>query len=213
MDRSLRKSNPDCYESDGTLKKDCVLKKTKGCEKRIQRLQECHRKVAATRRCEHGELINLLLSVAGDIRVEKNQWKAFQRGHFGKSLGKSGISGFIERLKSKAESAGLKVTEVKPYKSLNERWHSLGESSEWIQRDVMSALLLQCADLEEEKHIPTEVIKTLEGAKQLLRDAGYVILKPSSNGDSNPAFASEPKAVTPEKVRLEIFCGTSDSYL
>ena len=95
--------------------------------------------------------------------------------HFGKSLGKSGISGFIERLKSKAESAGLKVTEVKPYKlklsqydpytdqyrkkSLNERWHSLGESSEWIQRDVMSALLLQCADLEEEKHIPTEVIK------------------------------------------------------
>lgn len=229
MDRSLRKSNPDCYESDGTLRKGCVLKKTKGYEKRIQRLQECHRKAAATRRCEHGQLINLLLSMAGDIRVEKNQWKAFQRGHFGKSLGKSGISGFIERLKSKAESAGLKVTEVRPYKlklsqydpytdqyrkkSLNERWHSLGESSEWIQRDVMSALLLQCADLEEEKHIPTEVIKTLEGVKQLLRDAGYVILKPSSNGESNPTFASEPKAVTPEKVRLEIFCGASDSYL
>ena len=134
-----------------------------------------------------------------------------------------------ERLKSKAESAGLKETEERHYKlklsqydpytdqyrkkSLNERWHSLGESSEWIQRDVMSALLLQCADLEEEKHIPTEVIKTLEGAKQLLGGAVYVILKPSSNGDSNPAFASEPKAVTPEKVRLEIFCGASDSYL
>ena len=113
----------------------------------------------------------------------------------------------------------LKLSQYDPYtdqyrkKSLNERWHSLGESSEWIQRDVMSALLLQCADLEEEKHIPTEVIKTLEGAKQLLRDAGYVILKPSSNGESNPAFASEPKAVTPEKVRLEIFCGASDRYL
>ena len=82
MDRSLRKSNPDCYESNGTLRKGCVLKKTKGYEKRIQRLQECHRKAAATRRCEHGQLINLLLSMAGDIRVEKNQWKAFQRGHF-----------------------------------------------------------------------------------------------------------------------------------
>ena len=229
MDRSLRQNNPDCYESNGVFKKGSELSRTKSYEKRIQSLKEYHRKASATRRCEHGQLVNLLLSVAGEIRIEKNSWKAFQRGHFAKSLGKSGISGFIEQLKSKAESAGLKVVEVKPYKlklsqydpytetyekkALNERWHRLGRSSEWIQRDVMSALLLQCADIENDKHIPTEVIKTLEGAKQLLRDAGYVVLKPSSNGDNCQPFASEPKAVTPEKVRLEIFCGTDDSHL
>ena len=229
MDRSLRQNNPDCYESNGVLKKGSELKRTKSYEKRVQCLKECHRKASATRRCEHGQLINLLLSVGGEIRIEKNNWKAFQRGHFGKSLGKSGLSGFIEQLKSKAESAGLKVVEVKPYKlklsqydpyteeyrkkGLNERWHRLGQSTEWIQRDVMSALLLQCADIEKEKHIPTEVIKTLEGVKQLLRDAGYVKLKPSSNGDKGLPFASEPKALTPEKVRLEIFCGTGDSHL
>ena len=229
MDRSLRQNNPDCYESNGVFKKGSELSKTKSYEKRVQSLKEYHRKASATRRCEHGQLVNLLLSVAGEIRIEKNSWKAFQRGHFAKSLGKSGISGFIEQLKSKAESAGLKVVEVKPYKlklsqydpytetyekkALNERWHRLGKSSEWIQRDVMSALLLQCADIENDKHIPTEVIKTLEGAKQLLRDAGYVILKPSSNGDNCQPFASEPKAVTPEEVRLEIFCGTDDSHL
>ena len=229
MDRSLRQNNADCYENNGVCKKGSELKRTKNYEKRAQYLKEYHRKAAATRRCEHGQLINLLLSVAGDIRIEKNNWKTFQRGHFGKSLGKSGLSGFIEQLKSKAESAGLKVVEVNPYKlrpsqydpytekyekkALNARWHRLGNSSEWIQRDVMSALLLQCADIEQEKHIPTEVIKTLEGAKQLLRDAGYVILKPSSNGDKDLPFASEPKAVTPEKVRLEIFCGTGNSHL
>ena len=229
MDRSLRQNNPDCYESNGVFKKGSELSKTKSYEKRVQSLKEYHRKASATRRCEHGQLVNLLLSVAGEIRIEKNSWKAFQRGHFAKSLGKSGISGFIEQLKSKAESAGLKVVEVKPYKlklsqydpytetyekkALNERWHQLGKSSEWIQRDVMSALLLQCADIENDKHIPTEVIKTLEGAKQLLRDAGYVILKPSSNGDNCQPFASEPRAATPEKVRLEIFCGTDDSHL
>ena len=229
MDRSLRQNNPDCYESNGVFKKGSELSRTKSYEKRIQSLKEYHRKASATRRCEHGQLVNLLLSVAGEIRIEKNSWKAFQRGHFGKSLGKSGISGFIEQLKSKAESAGLKVVEVKPYKlklsqydpytetyekkALNERWHRLGKSPEWIQRDVMSALLLQCADIENDKHIPTEVIKTLEGAKQLLRDAGYVILKPSSNGDNCQPFASEPRAATPEKVRLEIFCGTGDSHL
>ena len=229
MDRSLRKNNPDSYESNGTIKPGCTLKRTAGYEKRVQHIRELHRKAAATRRCEHGQLANLLLSIAGDIRIEKNHWKGFQKGHFGKSLGKSGLSGFIDQLKSKAESAGLKVTEVKPYKlklsqydpyrqqyqkeTLKERWHRLGYSSEWIQRDVMSALLLQCADIEKQEHIPTEVIKTLEGAKRLLRDAGYVILKPSSNGENDPPFASEPKAATPEKVRLEIFCGTGDSYL
>lgn len=229
MDRSLRQNNPDSYEKNGTIKPGSALKRTACYERRVQCLKELHRKAAATRRCEHGRLINLLLAVAGDIRIEKNNWKAFQRGHFGKSLGKSGLSGFIEQLKSKAESAGLKVVEVSPYKlklsqydpytekyekkALSTRWHRLGDSSEWIQRDVMSALLLQCADIEQEQHIPTEVIKTLEGAKQLLRDAGYVILKPSSNGDNCQPFASEPRAVTPERVRLEIFCGTGDSHL
>ena len=229
MDRSLRQNNPDCYDNNGVFKKGIELIRTKSYEKRVQDLKEYHRKASATRRCEHGQLINLLLSAAGEIRIEKNNWKAFQRGHFGKSLGKSGISGFIEQLKSKAESAGLKVVEVKPYKlklsqydpytetyekkALNEHWHQLGKSSEWIQRDVMSALLLQCADIENDKHIPTEVIKTLEGAKQFLRDAGYVILKPSSNGDNCQPFASQPKAATTEKVRLEIFCGTDDSHL
>ena len=230
MDRSLRRNNEEVYESNGTLKKGVKLKQTKSYKKRVAQLSDYHRRVAATRRCEHGQLANLILSLAGDIRIEKNQWKTFQRGLFGKSLGKSGASNFIERLKSKAESAGLKVSEVKPYtlklsqydpytetyrkKALSERWHQLGSSSEWIQRDVLSALLLQCADIDKEKHIPTKIIETLEGAKQLLRDAGYVVDKPSSNGDHcDRPFASEPKAQTPEEVRLEIFCGVSDSRL
>lgn len=230
MDRSLRRNNEEVYESNGTLKKGVKLKQTKSYKKRVAQLSDYHRRVAATRRCEHGQLANLILSLAGDIRIEKNQWKTFQRGLFGKSLGKSGASNFIERLKSKAESAGLKVSEVKPYtlklsqydpytetyrkKALSERWHQLGSSSEWIQRDVLSALLLQCADIDKEKHIPTKIIETLEGAKQLLRDAGYVVDKPSSNGDHyNRPFASEPKAQTPEEVRLEIICSVGDNRL
>jgi hypothetical protein len=41
-----------------------------------------------------------------------------------------------------------------------------------------------------------------------------VIDKPSSNGNFyDCAFAPEPQAQTPEKVRLEILCGCSDSHL
>ena len=87
-------------------------------------------------------------------------------------------------------------------------------SGQYIQRDVLSALLLLCADLEEEKHIPKAALDRLEGAKQLLKGAGYVIDKPTSNPDQpDPRFAPEPKALTPERARLEILCGTGDSCL
>ena len=230
MDRSLRQNNAAAYQANGTLLKGTKLTKTKNYQKRANKLRECHRVAAATRRCEHGKVINLLLSLAGDIRVEKNSWKAFQKGHFGKSLGKSGIAGFIEQLKSKAESASSKVVEVNPYrlklsqydpytnsyakKSLAQRWHRFGDTDEWIQRDILSALLLQCADIDLEKHNLPKIKKTLEGAKQLLRDAGYVISKPSSNGNHcDCAFAPEPQALTSEKVRLEILCGANNGHL
>ncbi len=230
MDRSLRQNNPQAYEANGTIKKGAVLKQTKGYQKRVAKLCEAHRKAAQTRRCEHGQAVNLLLSLAGDIRIEKNLWKAFQRGHFGKSLAKSGMSGFIRDLVNKAERAGSDVVEVNPYKlklsqydpfsesfvkkPLSQRWHRIANGDEWIQRDIFSALLLHCADLEKETHNPPKIKKTLEGVKQLLRDAGYVIVKPSSNGNrSDWPFALEPQALTPEKVRLKILCGVGDSHL
>ena len=92
MDRSLKRNNPDAYNEDGTIKKGAKLVKSKNYQRKVDRLREMHRVSAAERRCLHGQTINLLLSIAGDIRIEKNSWKAFQRGHFGKSLGKSAMS-------------------------------------------------------------------------------------------------------------------------
>ena len=230
MDRSLRSCNPKAYNEDGTIKPGVELVKSKGYLKRVARLQELYRKAAATRKCDHGQLINLLLCLAGEIRIEKNSWAAFQRSHFGKSLGRSGVADCLSQLKAKAESAGLKVIEAAPYKlklsqydpytdsfrkkQLNERWHRAGMGDEYIQRDVLSAALLYCADLETQSHIPKAALALLEGAKQLLKDAGYWVSKPTSSQDPrDPRFAPEPKALTPETVRLEIFGGTGDSPL
>ena len=231
MDRSLRRNNPDAYNENGTIKKGAKLVKSKNYQRKVDRLREMHRVAAAERKCRHGQTINLLLSIAGDIRIEKNSWKAFQRGHFGKSLGKSAMSGFIAQLKSKAESAGLKVTEVNPYKlklsqydpytdtyrkkDLSERWQEMkAGSGQYIQRDVLSALLLYCANIEKEIHIPKVAVEQLEGAKQFLTDAGYVVLKSTSSRDQrDPRLASEPKAMTPEMARQKILRGAGDSHL
>ena len=230
MDRSLRSTNPRAYNEDGTIKQGVELVKSKGYLKRVSQLSELHRKVAATRKCDHGQLINLLLSLGGEIRIEKNSWAAFQRSHFGKSLGKSAVAGCLSQLKAKAESAGLKVIEVAPYKlklsqydpytdsfrkkELRERWHRAGTDEEYIQRDVLSAILLYCADLETQTHIPKVALALLEGAKQLLKDAEYWKTQPASSQDPrDPRFAPEPKALTPEAVRLEILGGSGDSPL
>lgn len=231
MDRSLKRNNPDAYNEDGTIKKGAKLVKSKNYQRKVDRLREMHRVSAAERRCLHGQTINLLLSIAGDIRIEKNSWKAFQRGHFGKSLGKSAMSGFIAQLKSKAASAGLKVTEVNPYKlklsqydpytdtyrkkDLSERWQEMkAGSGQYIQRDILSALLLYCADIEKEIHIPKVAVEQLEGAKQFLTDAGYVVLKSTSSRDQRDLrLAPEPKAMTPEMARQKILRGAGDSHL
>ena len=71
---------------------------------------------AATRKREHGEVCNWLLGHAGHIIVEDNSFKAFQKGHFGKSIGRHAPAAFYTQLTSKAECAGLLVEVVSPKK-------------------------------------------------------------------------------------------------
>lgn len=224
MSRSLQLNNPDAFDENGTLKKGARLQvKSKSYLKKQTKLCEVHRRAAAARKNLHGQVSNLLLSLAGEIVLEKNSWKALQRGHFGKSLGKSGMGAFERTLISKAERAGCKVHLVAPYIlkpsqydpfkdafekiPLKQRWRRM-DDKELIQRDMLSAVVLYCADLANERHNRTEIFQTLEGAKQLLSDGGFVVKEnPTSNPALDPRFAPERKAQAIEEVRREILCG------
>ena len=48
------------------------------------KLAEHHRCLAATRKRDHGELVNDLLQIGGTIKIEKNNYRSFQRC-FGRS--------------------------------------------------------------------------------------------------------------------------------
>lgn len=227
MDRSLRTTNPNAFDEKGRIKPGVCLAYSKGYQARLKKLRDAHRKAAGTRKCEHGDLANLLLGCAGNLRIEKNSWEAFKRSHFGRSIN-SAASGFIKRLKSKAERAGLTVEEVSPYrlkpsqynpyknefvkKALGERWMYLGDESTVIQRDIMSAILIYFADLKNQTHNPEVLKAALEGMKQLLTDAGYVkqLKLPRSSGSKDPLFAPEPKALTTEELRSKCFRVDSD---
>ncbi len=155
MDRSRRATNPDNYNSNGTVNKgkkqwnnSKSYFKTKNCKANLER------KLAAHRKSLHGELVNNIIRSGDVIKLEKLSYKAFQK-LFGKSVGKRAPGMFVSHLKSRAERAGGRVVEIPTYttklsqtcqcgrvhkKSLKERVHQC-ECGVLSQRDLYSAFL------------------------------------------------------------------------
>jgi len=102
----------------------------------------------------HGRLIKELLELGVDFKIEKINYKAWQK-LFGKSIGAKAPGLFVELLRRKAESAGGGVYEFSTFqtklsqtcvcgrikkKSLSERLH-ICECGVKIQRDLLSSYL------------------------------------------------------------------------
>lgn len=119
---------------------------------------DAQRRAAAHRKCVCNEAVNWVLGQAGCIIVEKNNFKAFQKSRYGKSISKAAPGQFVTNLNVKAVSAGLKVFIVPPYElrpsqhdietgqyvrhELCERWVKLGQSGLWLNRNALAALNL-----------------------------------------------------------------------
>lgn len=158
IDRQRRANNPDNVLPNGqyrTGRKTWHISNNQRVSER--QLAEAKRKETAHRRSLHGQLVNAILRLGNDIRVERNSYRSFQKT-YGKSVGLAAPATFIDHLMRKAESAGARV-EVIPAslrlsqtcicgtivrKELSERIHrcSCGIS---VQRDVFSAWLARSA--------------------------------------------------------------------
>ncbi len=159
MDRSRRRSNPDNYNQDGTVKKPAPGKRlqwvyTNGYLHLRARLRELHRVLAAYRRTEHGEPANRVVAMGNTVMAEKLSYKTFQR-MFGKSVRDRAPGTFMDHLRRKAASAGGEVIEFPTRttklsqscqcgavvkKPLSKRWHDCS-CGVHAQRDLYSAYL------------------------------------------------------------------------
>jgi putative transposase len=127
LSRSIRASNPDCFEPDrcdlpkpgqkhGKRKQGKAIKgqRQKQRSNRYRKVQarkaKVERKLAAQRKSLHGELGHKTVAMGRNIKTEKLSYKAFQR-MFGRSVGKRAPGGFMARLKQIAENAGESVQE------------------------------------------------------------------------------------------------------
>lgn len=126
MDRSRRAMNPDNYAPDGTIKRGVKL--THKHSRRYDRLRHelvyLQHRQAATRKQQHIELANHLISLGDTFIVEKMSWQSLTRRaketaisektgkykrkkRFGKSIANKAPSMMIEILKQKCNSLGL----------------------------------------------------------------------------------------------------------
>lgn len=169
-------------------------------------LAEIYRRLAQTRKRDHGTLVNLVLSLGGRVAVEKNSYKSYQR-NFGKSTNQYGVGSLVTRLANKAASAGSKFVELNAYrlclsryehvngtyckKPLGQRWTRVGDCV--VQRDAYSAFLAAFAD--DKGHDRSLLRKEWTRAEPLLRAAGLCRdFNPATDGDLSkstrePVFA------------------------
>ena len=161
LDRQRRANNPDCYDERGRAIRG---KRPRARSNRMRRaeaqLREAERKLAATRRNEHGRLANRLLAKHGTaVHAERISYRAFQRC-YGRSVRDRAPGRFMAELERKTAAQGGGLVEIptrttflsqrcicgqRRKKQLRERRHRCGcehvPAGTYADRDEVAAFL------------------------------------------------------------------------
>ena len=147
LDRSRRATNPDNYANDGTIKRGIKLthnksKRYRKIQKELKYIQHCQ---AETRKRQHTQLANHLLSLGDCFYVEKMAWPSLthraketaisektgkykRKKRFGKSIANKAPATLIGILQQKCCSLGLPgVIEVPTSVKASQYNHQSGE--------------------------------------------------------------------------------------
>lgn len=136
LDRSCRKSNPNNYNADGTVKKGCKTWVYSENYKRIRRKStSLQRKRAASLKQAQENYVNILLSEGNEFYIENMNFKALQKRkkkksnvkdtsvngrekskkRFGKSIKLHAPAQLVAILKRKAEATGCTFVKINTY--------------------------------------------------------------------------------------------------
>ena len=164
--------------------------------------------------------------------MEDNSYKAFQRGRFGKTIGRHAPAALYAQLTNKAESAGLLVEVVSPKKlkptqhnlltgqfvkhELWERRVQLGDRTGvcWIDRDAAACVNLLYADLDQQIYDPKRIREAVLAGVTAWLDAGVVVIQ-AREGITEREFGRFRRRGIPSStvqgLRQQGFRGRSDS--
>lgn len=148
IERSRRVNNPNCYHSDGTVKRGVRFKQPTNRAKRlILRRQKAYRSLTEERLKLQGELVNKIVSQASiiriedlnvndlqkrskDIRINPRTNRPYSKKRFGRAILKAAPSYFREALKTRAKRLGISFEIINPKTTKPSQYNHLTKSFE-----------------------------------------------------------------------------------
>ena len=161
IERSRRVNNPDCYHSNGKIKRGVRFKRPTNRAKRlIRRRQKAYRSLTEERRKLQGELVNKIVSQASiirmedlnikglqkrskDIRINPKTNRPYSKKRFGKAILKAAPSYFREALKTRANALGINFEIISPQKVKPSQYNHLTES---FEKKTLSTRIFSLSD-------------------------------------------------------------------
>jgi len=173
LDRSRRTTNPNNYNTNGTVKKGKWIR-SKRYLQTLYRFRETQRLYAARKKQSHNELANYILSLGDEIYVESMNFKGLvkrakkteinekgkfkRKKRFGKSILRKSPAMFLSILNQKLGYQNKILHKINTWKvkasqycHLDDTYKKKPLSKRWndfendsIQRDLYSAFLLMC---------------------------------------------------------------------
>jgi hypothetical protein len=208
--RSLRKNNKDNFEYDFFVKVDKHFKRKQGknikgkkewvksnnCIQLENELKDLYKKQANKRQYLHNVLANKVIENGNNIIIEANPYKAWQKGLFGKTIGKKAPSNFVQTLKRKALKSDGTFEEVSTWKTkfsqychvcngyhkklLSDRTHTCGEN-DIMQRDLYSASLMYYYDSKKKNVDRGSMLNHWKNGLETILNEALLTLKKSRN--------------------------------
>lgn len=132
IERSKRVNNPNCYHSNGTIKKGSKFKHPSNRQMRLQiRRLKSYRSLSEERKKIQGQLVNHLVSQASlikiedlnikglqrrskDIRINSKTNRPFSKKRYGKSVFRAAPSSFRQILQTRTSQLGVDVEIIQP---------------------------------------------------------------------------------------------------
>ena len=161
IERSRRVNNPDCYHSNGKVKRGVRFKRPTNRAKRlILRCQKAYRSLTEERRKLQGELVNQIVSEASiirmedlnvkglqkrskDIRINPRTNRPYSKKRFGKAILKAAPSYFREALKTRANTLGINFEIINPQKVKPSQYNHLTQS---FEKKTLSTRIFDLSD-------------------------------------------------------------------
>lgn len=161
IERCRRVNNPNCYNSNGTIKKGAKFKHPSNRQVRLQvRRIKSYRSLSEERKKIQGQLVNHLVSQASLIKIEDLNVKGLQRRskeirinpktnrpfskkRFGKSVFRAAPSSFRQLLQTRARQLGVDIEIINPKNLKPSQYNHLTKT---FEKKTLSTRLYDLSD-------------------------------------------------------------------